>query len=199
MKKAKEHEYGINITEELIGYGHIGQKKSSYHNYCEWHNYVFEKYGEDKYTVPTLINFVHYLKREKNRSLEKKEIWSACSIPFLTVFFSIIFTFVFSVVNVINTYNNAINTLIDEEFMEYTGYNIKMIYDALEQNLYSGMQFYAVGAFFIILAIIFFTCIIFDKIKKNNLKIEFYSDYIVIIQEIIEIQNKEKVVIGYIR
>lgn len=49
-------------------------------------------------------------------------------MPLLTVFITIVYTFVFSVVNVMNTYNNSINTLIDEEFLEYTGYNPKMIY-----------------------------------------------------------------------
>lgn len=191
MKKAKEYEYGFNLAEELTVYSNIGQKKSSFHNYCEWHSYVYQKYGGCKYTEFTLINFLHFLKREKSRSAEKKEILSGCSIPFLTVFFSIVYTLVFSTVSVINTYNNSINTLIDEEFMQYTGYDAEMIYNALEQNLYSGMKFYAVGAFFVILTVIMFLCVIFDKIKDSNLKNEFYSDYIVIIQEIIEKQDKE--------
>lgn len=196
MKKDKAYVYGFNITEELSVYSKIGQKKAAYRNYWEWHSYVCEKYGGSKYTETTLKNFLHYLKREKNRSVEKKEILNGCTMPFLTVFFSIVYTLVFSVVNVINTYNNSINTLIDEEFMQYTGYNAKMIYDALEQNLYSGMKFYAVGTVFMILAVVMFVCIIFDKIKNNNLENEFYSDYIVIIQEIIEKKNKESVKIG---
>lgn len=191
MKKAKEYVYGFNMAEELTMYSNIGQKKSPYHNYCEWHGYVYEKYGGCKYKETTLINFLHYLKREKRRSAEKKEILGGCSIPFLTVFFSIVYTLVFSMVNVINTYNNSINTLIDEEFMQYTGYNAEMIYDALEQNLFSGMKFYAVGAFLMVLTVIMFLRIIFEKIKSSNLKNEFYSDYIEVIQEIIEKQNEE--------
>lgn len=191
MKKAKEYAYGFNMAEELTMYSNIGQKKSPYHNYSEWHGYVYEKYGECKYKETTLINFLHYLKREKRRSAEKKEILGGCSIPFLTVFFSIVYTLVFSTVNVINTYNNSINTLIDEEFMQYTGYDAEMIYSALEQNLFSGMKFYAVGAFLMVLTVIMFLCIIFEKIKSSNLKNEFYSDYIVIIQEIIEKQNEK--------
>ena len=110
----------------------------------------------------------------------------------LTVFITIVYTFVFSVVNVINTYNNSINTLIDEEFLEYIGYNPKLIYQALEQNLYSGMWFYIWGAFLmgaVVLMFLFFASV---RIRSNNLKNEFYSDYIMIVQEIIEEQKSGK-------
>lgn len=92
----------------------------------------------------------------------------------------------------INTYNNSINTLIDEEFLEYTGYNAKMIYETLEQNLYSGMWFYAWGAVIMLLSVLMFLCIVSVKIRSNNLKNEFYSDYIIIIQEIVEEQKMVK-------
>ena len=110
-------------------------------------------------------------------------------MPLLTVFITIVYTFVFSVVNVINTYNNSINTLVDDEFLEYTGYNAKMIYSALEQNLYSGMWFYVWGTVMMILVVLMFLYCAFYKIRSNNLKDEFYSDYIMIIQEIIEEQQ----------
>lgn len=75
----------------------------------------------------------------------------ACIVPLLTVFLSIVYTSIFSIVNVINIYNNSINTLVNDEFMEHTGYSAKMIYKALEQNLHSGMWFYAFGTVFVIL------------------------------------------------
>lgn len=189
IKKSKEYAYGFNKNEELKIYSEIGEKKSPYQNYCEWRNYVCKKYARDKYTEYTLKNFVHYLKREKNIIKSRKEMWSGCTMPLLTVFITIVYTFVFSVVNVINTYNNSINTLVDDEFLEYTGYNAKMIYRALEQNLYSGMWFYVCGAVIMILAVLMFLCIASDKIRSNNLKNEFYSDYIMIIQEIVEGQK----------
>lgn len=187
MKKIKEYAYDFKLDDELALYTEVGQKKSSYHNYCEWSSYVCRKYSGNTYN--TLINFLHYLEREKNRSLEKKEILSSCTIPFITLFFSIVYTLVFSVVTVINTYNNSINTLINEEFMQYTGYSIEMIYEALEQNLYSGMKFYAVGAAFMIMSASIFIFYIFETIKNYNLKNEFYLDYITIIQEIIDIHT----------
>ena len=147
MKRIKEYAYGFNTDEELIIYSEIGEEKSVYQNYCEWRAYVCEKYGGGKYAEPTLKNFVHFLKCEKNLIMSRKEMWSGCTMPLLTVFITIVYTFVFSVVNVINTYNNSINTLIDEEFLEYTGYNPKMIYQVLGQNLHSGMCFYIWGAF----------------------------------------------------
>ena len=192
MKRVKEYAYAFNTDEELIIYSKIGEEKSAYQNYCEWRGYICEKYGGGKYTESTLKNFVHYLKREKNLIMSRKEMWSGCTMPLLTVFITIVYTFVFSVVNVINTYNNSINTLIDEEFLEYTGYNPKLIYQALEQNLYSGMWFYIWGAFLMGLIVLMFLFFASDRIRSNNLKNEFYSDYITIVQEIIEEQKSGK-------
>ena len=192
MKRVKEYAYGFDINEELTIYSRIGEEKSPYQNYCEWNGYVCEKYGGGKCAESTLKNFVHYLKREKNLIMSRKEMWSGCTMPLLTVFITIVYTFVFSVVNVINTYNNSINTLIDEEFLEYTGYNPKLIYQALEQNLHSGMWFYIWGAFLMGLIVLMFLYFAFVRIRSNNLKNEFYSDYITIVQEIIEEQKSGK-------
>lgn len=192
MKRVKEYAYAFNTDEELIIYSKIGEEKSAYQNYCEWRGYICEKYGGGKYAESTLKNFVHYLKREKNLIMSRKEMWSGCTMPLLTVFITIVYTFVFSVVNVINTYNNSINTLIDEEFLEYTGYNPKLIYQALEQNLYSGMWFYIWGAFFMGAVVLMFLFFASDRIRSYNLKNEFYSDYITIVQEIIEEQRSGK-------
>ena len=100
MKRVKEYAYGFDINEELTIYSRIGEEKSPYQNYCEWHGYVCKKYGGGKYAESTLKNFVHYLKREKNIVVGNKEIWSGCTIPILTVFIAIIYTLVFSVINV---------------------------------------------------------------------------------------------------
>jgi len=89
-------------------------------------------------------------------------------------------------------YNNSINMLIDEEFLEYTGYNPKMIYQALEQNLHSGMCFYIWGAFLMGVVVLMFLFFASVRIRSNNLKNEFYSDYITIVQEIIEEQKSGK-------
>lgn len=189
MKRIKEYLYGFNMNEELTKYSRIGKEKSPYQNYCEWHNYVCEKYGGNKYTESTLKNFVHFLKREKNIIMSRKETWSGCTMPLITVLIALVNTFVFSVVNVINTYNNSINTLVNDEFMEYTRYNAEMIYQALEQNLYSGMWFYVWGFFLMALTVLMFLCFASERIRNNNLKSEFYSDYIMIIQEIIQEQK----------
>lgn len=186
MKKTSTYLYEFNIDKELAIYSEIGRNDSSYHNYFEWHAYVCKKYGDGKYTDCTLKNFVHYLKREKNVTIGSKEIWSGCTVPLLIVFITIAYTLVFSVINVINTYNNAINTLIDDEFLQYTGYNAQLIYQSLEQNLYSGMKFYAFGAVIMFLIVLLFINIVYVKIRNDNLKNEFYSDYIMIIQEIID-------------
>ena len=170
---------GVLVALLVLGY-----------NILQW---VCEKYGGGKYAESTLKNFVHYLKREKNIVVGNKEIWSGCTIPILTVFIAIIYTLVFSVINVINTYNSAISTMVNDEFMYYSGYNAEIIYEALEENLYSGMKFYAFGAIIMSLAVLQFLYTVSFKIRDNNLKKELYSDYITIVQEIIEEQKSGKV------
>lgn len=189
IKRNRKYAYNFNITAELKIYDEVGYEGSPYHNYCDWRNHVFEKYGGGRYTETMLQNFLHYLKREKNFATDKKEIWNGCSVPMITVIIAIIYTFAFSVVNVINTYNNSINTLTTEEFLDYTGYNAEMIYNALYQNLCSGINFYSFSTILMILIVLFFLCFSPAVIRRNNLKNEFFADYIEIIQEIIETQQ----------
>ena len=56
IKKSKGYVYGFNVDEEVSIYNKIGAKISPYQNYCEWHSYVYEKYGRNKYTESTLKN-----------------------------------------------------------------------------------------------------------------------------------------------
>ena len=51
------------------------------------------------------------------------------------------------------------------------------------------MWFYFFGAVIMILVILMFLFSASDMIRSNNLKDEFYSDYIMIIQEIVEEQR----------
>ena len=185
-KTSKEYEYRFNANEELRIYSRIGEEKSPYQNYCEWYNYVCRKYSGENYTKKSLKNFVHFLKREKNIVTSSKELWISCVIPLLAVFIAIVYTFLFSIVNVIDTYNNSINTLVDDEFLKYTGYSAELVYKALEQNLYSGMWFYLWGTVITVLISLMFLCFVSYKIRNINLKNEFYSDYMQIIQELIE-------------
>ena len=57
MKRVKEYAYGFDINEELTIYSRIGEEKSPYQNYCEWHGYICEKYGGGKYAESTLKKF----------------------------------------------------------------------------------------------------------------------------------------------
>lgn len=82
--------------------------------------------------------------------------------------------------------------MVNDEFMYYSGYNAEIIYEALEENLYSGMKFYAFGAIIMSLAVLQFLYTVSFKIRDNNLKKELYSDYITIVQEIIEEQKSGK-------
>ena len=72
-----------------------------------------------------------------------KDIWSNCIFPFVAIFLSVTMTFIFSIVSSINTYNNAINSIYDLEYMQQYGETYKSILNAFDQNLTSAMRFYA--------------------------------------------------------
>lgn len=185
MKKTYNALYGFSQNFEFTLYSEIGAEKSQYKNYTMWHDYVMEKYSSDIYSQNNLINFLHYLKRERNSILGIKDLLGNYLLPLITVFLSIFMTLIFSVISIIINYNNSISTVIDNDYMQRFGYNIDMVYRDLEQTLYSGMRFYFFGAFLTILLELMILCIISEKIKLNNQKYCFYCDYIEIINELI--------------
>lgn len=179
--------YGFNMKKEFEIYKNIGVKGQK-HNYKDWEEYLVDKYNKETYKEKTLLNFIHYLKQEQRKVSRKKEIWKSIIMPLAVMIVTIVFTFLFSVVGVINNYNNAINTLTDDDFLKYIGYSVKRIYEALEQALYSGMAFY----FWAMILMILFTCFVMvvmsSLIGEYNEKEIFYSDYIEIIEKIKEDQ-----------
>ena len=112
-------------------------------------NHILTKYHSCNCTKNTLDNFYYYLNRELNSVKTSKDIWSNCIFPFVAIFLSVTMTFIFSIVGSINTYNNAINSIYDLEYMQQYGETYKSILNAFDQNLTSAMRFYAVGAFFL--------------------------------------------------
>lgn len=129
-------DYNFDLETELKIYRKVGNK-NGFCNYSEWENYVLNKYGNKRYTESSLKNFLHYLKKNQRTIVSKKEGWSSTIMPMVILIITILSTSVFSIIGVINNYNDAINTFTDEEFMKYSGYSVEMIYSALEQNLYS--------------------------------------------------------------
>lgn len=94
-------------------------------------------------------------------------------------------TFIFSIVGSINTYNNAINSIYDLEYMQQYGETYKSILNAFDQNLTSAMRFYAVGAFFYNDRNLCFT-LLSMSIQHSNQKYYFYCDYMKIIEELLK-------------
>ena len=178
-------DYNFDKKKELKIYEQIGHKNGM-KNYGEWENYIVEKYGRNKYTTNSLKNFVHYLKREQQKNINKKENWNSIITPLIVLVITIVFTAGYSIIAVINNYNDAINCLTDKDFLEYTGYTVKMIYEALEQNLYTGMYLYVFGMIIMIISILSIILIMTSKTEIYNLKLLFYKDYIEIIEKIIE-------------
>ena len=184
-------EYNFDLETELKIYRKVGNK-NGFCNYSEWENYVLNKYGNKRYTESSLKNFLHYLKKNQRVIVSKKESWSSTIMPMVILIITILSTSVFSIIGVINNYNDAINTFTDEEFRKYSGYSVEMIYSALEQNLYSGMYFYIFAMIIVSFVIIAMIMLMTSKIGEYNLRESFYYDYIQIIKSIIENKKMDK-------
>lgn len=187
VKNAKKRyfNYNFDFKNEFSFYTNISYKNAHFKNYLEWKSYVVQKYSNEKYSKDSLINFYHYLKQEHSQYLGKNEVFSNLVLPMFSLIISSIITMIFALVSVINNYNNSINTLTNEEFMDYTRYSVEMIYEALEQNLYSGMLFYFFGTVLLCLFVTMLICFFSVKINKNNEIKSFLEDYMIIIDELI--------------
>lgn len=184
----QQHDYDFNFKEEFKIYQQIGTNAScqTYHDWC---NHILTKYHSCNCTKNTLDNFYYYLNRELNSVKTSKDIWSNCIFPFVAIFLSVTMTFIFSIVSSINTYNNAINSIYDLEYMQQYGETYKSILNAFDQNLTSAMRFYAVGAFFSIMIGIFVFTLLSMSIQHSNQKYYFYCDYMKIIEELLKSKN----------
>lgn len=182
----QQYDYAFNFKEEFKIYNQIGTNANC-QNYCEWRNYVLNKYS--KHTKITLENFYYYLNRELNSIKTTKDVWSNCIFPFVAIFLSVTMTLIFSIVSSVTSYNNAINSIYDKEYMQQFGRTYKSIISAFDQNLTSAMRFYTLGAFFAIMIGIFVFCILSSNVERNNQKYYFYCDYMKIIKDFCE--NKD--------
>lgn len=112
----QQHDYDFNFKEEFKIYQQIGTNASC-QTYNDWRNHILTKYHSCNCTKNTLDNFYYYLNRELNSVKTSKDIWSNCIFPFVAIFLSVTMTFIFSIVGSINTYNNAINSIYDLEYI----------------------------------------------------------------------------------
>ncbi|NBH99680.1 hypothetical protein D7Y41_18750 [Anaerotruncus sp. 1XD22-93] len=185
MRKTYIYEYNFNFKQEFSIYNNIGKNNAMHKNYSEWVSYVQEKYGLQKYTKTSLINFLHYLIGLRNSIEIKKDSWTNGLLPLISVFLSIITTLIFSLLNIMHSFNITITSIyagnVQEQFYDENFYA-----DLLSETLSSDMGVYCLGVILLaLLGIIIFSNIT-NKISLNKQKYYFYCDYIEIINKILD-------------
>lgn len=185
MKKTQIHEYNFNIKQEFSIYNNIGKNNAKHQNYSEWFAYVQEKYSIQKHTRTSLFNFLHYLIRLRNYAEIQKDSRNNSLLPLITVSFSMIASFIFSIVNIIDNFNVSITTIYAGNPQEQF-YDENFFADLLSETLCSDMTLYLCGVFILALLGFIIFSYMASKISHNKQKYYFYCDYIEIIKEILE-------------
>lgn len=186
MRKKDNFSYYFDEDYEFNLYNNVGTKNSPYKNYSMWHEYVYQKYNLIKYPPQNLINFKHYLKQRKVNTKALSSIYSNSTIPLLTIVISILMTFIFSIINVFNSYNHDMYTAFDKEYMNQLGYDLKMIISTMEQAFTFSLQSTIIGAILVMAIGITLFLLLKKKIRMLYRKISFFKDYIDIINQILK-------------
>lgn len=185
MAKAQIYEYNFNFKQEFSIYNNIGKNNAMHKNYSEWFSYVQEKYSPQKYTKTSLINFLHYLIRLRNSITIKKDSWTNGLLPLISIFLSIITTLIFSLLNIIHSFDITITSI-------YAGntqgqfYDKNFYVDLLSETLSFDMGAYCFGVIFLVLLGVIIFSTIANKISLNKQKYYFYCDYIEIVTNILD-------------
>ncbi len=111
MKKTQIYKYNFNFKQEFLIYNNIGKNNAMHKNYSEWSSYVQEKYSLKKYSRTSLTNFLHYLIGLRNSVEIQKDSRNNSLLPLISVALSMIMTFIFSLVNIIDNFNVNITTI----------------------------------------------------------------------------------------
>lgn len=186
MKKTHNYPYNFNQKNEFSLYINIGKKTSIYKDYTMWHDYVYQKYSIYKSNPKNLTNFKHYLLQKKTLLTATSSIYTSSTIPLISIIISILITFIFSFISIVNNYNHDMFATLDKDYMIQLGYDLDMIISSMDQAFKSAIQFHVIGTFFALLIGCFFFLIVQDKIQALYIKTSFFSDYIDIIDKLLE-------------
>lgn len=184
MKKTQFYEYDFNVEQEFSIYQNIGKNNAKYQNYSEWFAYVQEKYSPQKYTHTLLFNFLHFLIRLRNSVEIQKDSRNNSLLPLISVALSMIMTFIFSLMSIIDNFNVNITTIYAENPKEQL-YNENFFADLLAETLYSDMKLYLFAICILILLGFLIFSYMTHKLNHNKQMYYFYCDYIEIITKIL--------------
>lgn len=96
QKNKKKDNYNFNKKEEYKKYKSIGSVSKYYKNYCEWNDYISEKYKN--VSSNSLINFIAYLNKKARQITYRKErisnyqLYIAIIIPFIGLLLTLFIT-----------------------------------------------------------------------------------------------------------
>jgi hypothetical protein len=192
------YNYGFNKKAELKDYRKIGSIKG-FSNYCDWEDSVLEKY--QSITEPRFIlNLKATLNRECRQCEHYKESMLSLLIPLLAVIFSLALTLPTSFISLkqyqdgleSDTNNTRIENLIRAKVETDTliENQVKLLQNRFDQLRESADYVFSIIFLFygIILVYGVYSSL---KLKDCLVKIDFYQDYIILLDKVIKTKSKE--------
>ncbi len=219
QKNKKKDDYNFNKKEEYKKYKSIGSASKYYKNYCEWNDYISEKYKN--VSSNSLINFIAYLNKKARQITYRKErisnyqLYIAIIIPFIGLLLTLFITLQQNYTNIKQAIHDVFteqiqiqNFSLTEEsstaktFLDNDG-EISSTEKVIEirekaKNLQELVDTYSqtsnVIFLFSIIVCLYIILALFHYTKQldtDNRETDFYNDYIKILEKMIVEKNKE--------
>ena len=209
----------MNKKEEYKTYKSIGSASKYYKKYCEWNDYISEKYKN--VSSNSLINFIAYLNKKARQITYRKErisnyqLYIAIIIPFIGLLLTLFITLQQNYTNIKQAIHDVFteqiqiqNFSLTEEsstaktFLDNDG-EISSTEKVIEirekaKNLQELVDTYSqtsnVIFLFSIIVCLYIILALFHYTKQldtDNRETDFYNDYIKILEKMIVEKNKE--------
>lgn len=219
QKNKKKDNYNFNKKEEYKKYKSIGSVSKYYKNYCEWNDYISEKYKN--VSSNSLINFIAYLNKKARQITYRKErisnyqLYIAIIIPFIGLLLTLFITLQQNYSNIkqaihdvfteqiqIQNFSLTEESSTEKTFLDNDG-EISSTEKVIEirekaKNLQELVDTYSqtsnVIFLFSIIVCLYIILALFHYTKQldtDNRETDFYNDYIKILEKMIVEKNKE--------
>ncbi len=193
MSKNRDY-YGLK--EEKAKYYNVGKNKD-FRSYSQWKNHVIKKYG--KSALIQLENMAGYIRREKRALQIRLDNFTSLSLPILLT--------VIALAIAVCPYAYTVFRDIDKLSFDFHNYDIernkdiddiekdKMTMENFNSSLNDLRESFNIvmTAFLVLLGLCSFMLgfvVFFSKAMKE--KINYYKDYLIVIQELIEEKHKSE-------
>ncbi len=179
MVKNNGYKYGIDIKKEYRIYKSIDHKKGDFKRYSHWKKHILDKY-QGYQDAEYIEDIKRYLKQKMVRTKASDEVYNAIMIPFLVFVFSILVV-IPSIVISINQYSDSVLSDIMDTYKTTiekmpTLFMRKELYEITNSGSLSILES-------IIFVVLIFAVLLFIESYRSKGWVNFYMDYIEILDE----------------